>query len=225
MRILLLFIAFAESTAAALVEYRDFESFVAAFPDLKFESFEAAPVLPYGIHPSLNLGLTTLECPGGWAILDQPGGGKHATDGVKYAEFIASAFTIRFSEKVRAFGITVIDYGDLPDGLTKPLYLSTSSGDVALVADSPGYMQFPDGNEIFFGFKSSSPISSVTILCSGPETVALDAVYFGIPEVSASWHVGTGLVLCCATLRRRRLLNAGRNASVPSPVRDLRARS
>jgi hypothetical protein len=189
------------TSGAALDARNSFISSLASFSTESFESFGMAQTpLALSFQGSAGQSSATLS---GVGNTDANRGNTFATTGSK--EFIAyGSTTIDFATAVSAFGFYATDVADLGRGLTV-LINGGSGGVFDLLSGSAG----ANGNLLFFGVTSATPISSITFAGAGQndgfgfDDLTVGQAAAAVPE-PATWAMfigGFGLI--GGAMRRR----------------------
>jgi len=196
--------------AAAPITYANEAAFIGAAGGLGFESFEALTATN-SVSPAFTATLAAFTLVGNpqAGVFDQADyAGTHAIDGKNYFEVEGGAqqfLTFTFLSPIKAFGVTITDYGDTPhDGA--PLTFTTNTGVTGTAA-----LNGANANDQFFGLiDNTNPFSTLTLRTGvGPfgEPFSVDAVRFStsetnaVPEPATVLLVGSGIV---AAMRKRR---------------------
>jgi hypothetical protein len=167
--------------------YTNESTFLQAVSGLTLESFEHQSPTPQNTAPIVTdaFTMTIATTSAGtlnWRILDsdRPTAGTYATDGTTYVEAGSQAgnvpfvITFAFHEQITAFGLHIVDFGDLASA--GKLILRTNVGDRFVLATAPGRA---NGNVLFFALENASqPFSTVFLeKTTTTDGIALDAIY------------------------------------------------
>jgi hypothetical protein len=171
-----------EAVAVLHNEYYDESEFLAATPPLDMESFETYALT--GPTDYLSLDHFTIQASASTLMIsDTPYvSGGHATDGVQYvvSETVAYQLDFDLSSPVKAFGLTMVDWGDSQGGTG---WLTFSNQGEELFTMTVALIIGPSDLEYFYGAACVEEFDHVTIgHDSGSDAFAFDEVYFGVPE-------------------------------------------
>lgn len=221
--------ALMSSAHAITISYTSKADFLDAVPDAGLESFEDLALTGLNTDPIVTLPFTmTIEPlgPGQYAWMvsdeDRPVAGTGPTHGDQFIEAgtrtVSGApfeITFFFTQPLNAFGIHVMDFGDLAS--TGQLLLGNDLGDQFIVAETPPALA--NGNILFFGMVNSElAFSSVTFTkTTMTDGIAIDEVYFGVrsdlaavPEPAPIMLLAIGLVWL-GVIRQRSVYVAARS--------------
>lgn len=205
----------AAPASAAIVTYSNVAEFVSAVGPVQFESFENVAPLPFAVHQATVIGPITVSSDGRFGIVPSgPSQGQHATDGIQYLAYVARNLRLTFAQPITALSLDFIDFGDLDLLYGQVLTMNTSAGDSVFIAKTIADFDPPNGNEFFFGFTSSVPLTEITFHTTVADTIAIDAVRIAsVPEPSAMLMQVCGAAWLVSRRRGLRIRNAA-----PAPV-------
>jgi hypothetical protein len=194
---------------ATLVTFPTLGEFSLAVPSVEFESFEQVDLLEFDLHSPVDIGAFTISSDARFGVVASgPTMGQHPTDGLRYfvSNFssVSRALVFTFEQPIMALSMDFIDFGDLPLFLGQILSMTTSAGDMIVIKIAD--VDFPSGNEFFFGFISDIPLTDVTFHTTAADTIAIDAMrHSALPEPSVGCLWCGAMMLIC---RRRSLRSA-----------------
>jgi hypothetical protein len=82
--------------------------------------------------------------------------------------------------------------------------MTTSAGDEVFIAKTISDTEPPNGNELFFGFTSDTPLSDITLHTVVGDTIAIDSVRTSLvpePQWSLFLAAGGGMLLAGKRVR------------------------